>query len=785
MQERPQEPIRPLMPPGNGPPNGKPNPDQDILDQLTLDSFTATPSTVTVGTSEPVTLDWHVTEPAIPRARAIRFTLESGAGSFPVGPVGSQSVQISSPMTFSLVARLGRASADLGDVSITAIPPSNLAIAGVEQTQTIQFFLFNGQGSGFAPNNTVPLVANKPMLLRTYIDGTTLPQRPIPTSVTGKVSTVRVDFPSTYPDLIPFNGPIPATPSSTIDRGNLNHTLNFVVPASYCTGRVSFTIRVFDPAHPDEASYAAIPLTVAAVFEDVPPLSVHGVLIHYTGPNFFDMPVDAQPSGFDLLQSLDYMLRTYPVGRLNFDGFEVLPWSAKLALTQNFNDLFGKLGTMRAMSGTHDLYIGLLPPEAGCGGVCGLGGGGVALFFAQNGPEGSHEIGHALGRPHSPCANGAPNADPNYPVYNNYPRGSIGEYGFDMEMRTSVLDPRQTYDFMSYCSPVWVSPWTYVKLKDAVVVAAASLTAAAALQRSSAWSQETAEFFHLSCRIHRDAPPGRVQFSSAFHLPRRPPQWLPGTPSDVTLELLSETGGLIDVVRCIEQEQHVDAPMPFADYQATFPQYSELRSLRVVRDGNILTVLEVAQEAPRVEIVDIKRIEPHEANLLSITWRGEAPKEVTPGLEYGIRYSHDGVHWRALATGLTETQYVVNLNLIPGGELCRLQVVASAGLRTTIAETEPFMVPRKPRSPYILSPQSSTEFQVGTPITLSGAAFSPDFGLTAPNEVVWYSRSIGTIGTGYQVITNAFPVGHHRITMYVPDGFGDEASASVEISVKP
>jgi hypothetical protein len=111
------------MPPRNGPPgNGRPNPDQDILDQLTLDSFTATPSTVTVGTSESVTLDWHVTEPAVPRARNIRFTLETGSGSFPVGPVGSQSVQVSNSTTFSLIARLGTASADLGNVSITAVP---------------------------------------------------------------------------------------------------------------------------------------------------------------------------------------------------------------------------------------------------------------------------------------------------------------------------------------------------------------------------------------------------------------------------------------------------------------------------------------------------------------------------------------------------------------------------------------------------------------------------------------------------------------------------------------
>ena len=123
MQESAQEALRPqIPPPGNGGGDGPPDLDQEILDQLTLDSFTVTPSTVPLGTSESVTLAWHVTEPHTPRARNIRFTLETGAGSFPVGPAGSQSAQVSGAMTFSLVARLGRASLDLGNISVTVVP---------------------------------------------------------------------------------------------------------------------------------------------------------------------------------------------------------------------------------------------------------------------------------------------------------------------------------------------------------------------------------------------------------------------------------------------------------------------------------------------------------------------------------------------------------------------------------------------------------------------------------------------------------------------------------------
>ncbi len=64
----------------------------------------------------------------------------------------------------------------------------------------------------------------------------------------------------------------------------------------------------------------------------------------------------------------------------------------------------------------------------------------------------AQEIGHTCGRYHAPC--GVGDADANYPTYDGYPSGSIGEYGFDM-VNGTVFDPATTYDFMSYCDPTW------------------------------------------------------------------------------------------------------------------------------------------------------------------------------------------------------------------------------------------------------------------------------------------------------------------------------------------
>ena len=336
---------------------------------------------------------------------------------------------------------------------------SNIEIAGVEHTQTIQYFNYPaGQGSGYAPDNSVPLVAGKPTILRVYVDTQQFDANtPVPVSVDGFVWAINL---TTGASKIyhAVNGPVVARAGSTIDRTKADHTLNIVLPWTICSDQVMYELVVFDPA---DYSTNVARLVETLDFIVVPPLSVHSILIHYTGVNYYNQPVDAQTNAFNVLFAMDYLLRTYPVSDFSFDGCEVLPWSDKLAVTANFHALYNMLGSMRAMSGTNDVFIGLIPPEAGCGAICGLGGGGSALFFSDdtlNQQGGAHEIGHALGRAHAPgCLPVTDPGDPNYPQYDAFPRASIGECGIDTRS-FQVFDPRTASDLMSYCVPVWTSP---------------------------------------------------------------------------------------------------------------------------------------------------------------------------------------------------------------------------------------------------------------------------------------------------------------------------------------
>ena len=122
-------------------------------------------------------------------------------------------------------------------------------------------------------------------------------------------------------------------------------------------------------------------------------------------------------------------------------------------------------------------YYCLYQPAAGfgqfCGGGCVAGiapvppsnniglRGGIGIAFDGEGEDTFvHEIGHALGRPHSPCG-GAAGADQGYP----YNGGDIGSIGYSI-FSGQLIQGNQAKDFMGYCRPTWVSDFTYSKIFD-------------------------------------------------------------------------------------------------------------------------------------------------------------------------------------------------------------------------------------------------------------------------------------------------------------------------------
>jgi hypothetical protein len=133
--------------------------------------------------------------------------------------------------------------------------------------------------------------------------------------------------------------------------------------------------------------------------------------------------------------------------------------------------------------------------------------------------------------------------------------------------------------------------------------------------------------------------------------------------------------------------------------------------------------------------------------------------------------------------GQRETSCELDLDTLPGGERCRFQVVAFSDVRTSIATSDRFAVQMKPTVAEILAPADNAEVEHGEPVPLYGRAFSPDFGTTPLEEMLWFSDRDGLVGVGYETVATQLSQGWHELTLRVPDGLGGESVHLIAINV--
>ena len=194
------------------------------------------------------------------------------------------------------------------------------------------------------------------------------------------------------------------------------------------------------------------------------------------------------------------------------------------------------------------------------------------------------------------------------------------------------------------------------------------------------------------------------------------------------------------------------------------------KAIEFLRGVEVIHQIEVEADVPKLTLKPLRRVE-RERELVRVEWDVQHSKNFW----CIVRYTHDGGKtWRAIAADLTSWSLVVNLDLLPGGERCMFQIVASSGLRTVTAETEPFEVKRKPRAVAILRPKTGDQFRHGESVVLFGGGHSPNFATADFEDVVWTSNLDGHLGIGHQLTT-------HTLS---PDGTGSPSRSPMDLAAR-
>lgn len=320
----------------------------------------------------------------------------------------------------------------------------DLSIDGLYLTQATQEY----------PNPQVPLVQNRNAWVRVFVKAN---------QSNSVAPQVRVDFiKGSTTNSLTINAPGSSVPL-TIDPTNATASWNAAVSASWIqTG--TQVVATVDPTNAiPEADETNNTFTQNLDVRNLKTWKVTLVPVHTKDGN----QGSVGPTGHTTADWVDFAKRIHPVP----DTIDVIVGSVmNSSITtlksddsdSSWDTVLNEVTAKRTADGANDRYYFGAVHTSYSSGVAGLGwiGQPAAIGWDATGSFPSvlaHEVGHNFGRQHSPCGNPS-GVDPSYP----YANAIIGVPGWDVFASSNNIKGASTYvDIMSYCSPVWVSDYTY------------------------------------------------------------------------------------------------------------------------------------------------------------------------------------------------------------------------------------------------------------------------------------------------------------------------------------
>lgn len=780
----------------------------------------------------PIPLTWRVSG-----TTKVRVEIQDSAGAVlfasdpaPRNGILAQTMAPQTNQTLRLKARLtaigacGSTVVDEFDIYVTRKPM--LRVDGIEVTQAIQFYrasqhLTDANDRG--PDNSLRLVTNKTAWVRAYLRSGLDPsfESGLVTGVDGTLTVERQTngIWSTVATIPSQNGPVTAYDSFAsydAERGNIDNSLNFVVPAAVMSGLLRFTVAV-SFQRPCQSASASSSIIADVNLQQT--LNAAFITISYTGPdatgmNTLNLPA---PTLADCIAETAWAMRTFPIsgqpnvriaGTLNTTMPLNDPRTAPGACSANWVALLPQIATLvtadRAANPGNWVYYGIvnsgIPVNVpGCNGVATGGLQGQPITYA-------HEIAHQLGLPHAPCGN-AGAANPNYPVYEPYDlpvdvpanpiqntvwtMASIGEYGLDID-NGNIANPNTAEDFMSYCGPAWISVFSHNFL-----VNRPNLTPQAIPTGSGAGSERlVANDGHggharmnkirplvlLLGRVDRE---GKVEVASIarFETTR---DFGTGVRCGLRAQLLDGEGRVLaeDAIYghpatgggttaqpcgcCADDSGYAIAAM--------LDDVAPGARLRIVRDGEVVWERQRPAAPPKLGAVKAKL----DDGLVRLSWKCTWPAEA-PG-DAWIRWSNDnGKSWRALSV-TRESTLDIPAALLPAGAL-RFQVQAQDGFETVAAESSPVKNPGAGPAVAILYPRADDRAYAEKFLHLRGGAATARREPLPTEAHVWYING-NEVGRGADIwVANPGP-GRYKLRLEVTGPGGTGVAESVFEVVK-
>lgn len=392
---------------------------------------------------------------------------QSTGGAGPLGGVGGTLAGSAGASTPIGGAGAGSPPAEGGQAGAPAVVTKALTLNAVSVLQTLEVPLMNAGLELEPAQRPLPLVAGKSSLFRaSFVLDAAFASRPLlgvlDLQTDGQTHSVVSQL----------------TPTQSSQPDKLETSFTFPIVASDLTPSSSYRVRVLEA---DTTLLTSFPETGFVDLAAVAMAPLQVVLVPFVANGF--SPVTGK-SQLDALR--DRLRELYPLNAVELSlaapvtlGYVVNGdgdgWDA--ALNQIY-DL-----RHAANPAANVFYFGMLAPDDSYSSYCtngcilgysnvadpddvdSRGSIGVTVFPDGSGESDAwdtvaHELGHAMGRDHAPCNVVSSDVDRDWPDDTAHKNGAIAVYGYDFGA-SQLLRPRSYRDVMGYCSPVWISDYTY------------------------------------------------------------------------------------------------------------------------------------------------------------------------------------------------------------------------------------------------------------------------------------------------------------------------------------
>ena len=664
------------------------------------------------------------------------------------------------------------------------VPPASgdALITGIEVTQGIQ-----------VPGNTVPLIASKLTGVRVYARGIADVNGPW----TGVQATLTVDGAGERSSRA-------ITLSETgSNRSTLDDSFLFVLRPEETAGTRRLTVRLQPPLGRPEVDVTNNTREMTVTFNRRIDFWAYGSTYSNLN-NGADCTGAAAPGVVASFtdEKRWFVENTFPVSTYTI---EMLPGTGRGF--ENGDCLSGNL----AMNWTADVLnryrpgggqrAHLINPEQGLSGWCCNGANGNLINIGPDdqpfdpGSNMGHEMTHAwVWDAHSDDMSGG------YP----HPGGGIGpQVGLRFQPTAQAMPGLNAdgsvrlFNILSAPSPMWISPFTYCSLLNAM--SGGSVTCDAATTTARLFRQPPVQVASLMQKVpplSHGVPRQRMPRVILGGQPIPPQRFIyvagnienglatfrpfevltltvqPAQPQGTSyrIDLLRGTA----VVRSLSFDlppnmSRRGKPIRMPDGFGVFLPWSEdVTRITLSSGGKVLAERTVSAQKPKVTLTAT----PSEGTGKQVvSWK--ASDADGDKLTYSVWYQAQK-EWIPIDVGVTDTSLTVDFDRLAGSDASRIRVLASDGVNTTETVSKPFRVPRKNPKITISGPKD---------VTAGIATVFRAHAVGASNDNIVWTDNGELLGKGPWVVPT-LKAGDHLITAEVVDADGMTGTASMKVPVK-